>query len=194
MNRSVFFCLLAVGCNLVKAQSCVEIVNPEDRLACFDAARACASIHSVIVRLECFDGVYFNSPSTAAATEEVQETVDVTVETEPSPVPRVGLKVNRKKSAADPASVPTRTPVDFGRKKSPKDPLEYIEGTILEVMQNTRRIDYIRLDNGQIWREIDDNRVRFKVGQTVRIEKGVLNTFNLRIDGVRKLIKVRRIN
>ena len=215
MKRFVFSCLLAVGYNLVEAQSCVEITNPEDRLACFDALGVCSGIYSAIARLECFDKAYFKSHPEAVtreasttrkieepATWEIEEPaiqikrpIEVAVETEPSPAPRVELEVKRKKNVEDLVlSVPTKSPGEFGRKKSSKDPVEYIEGAIVEVMRNAQKIDYIRLDNGQTWRENEDNRVRFKIGQTVRIEKGVFNTFNLRIDGVRKLIKVRRIN
>ena len=215
MKEFVFFCLLAVGYNLVNAQSCVEITNPQDRLACFDAQNVCTDIHSAIARLECFEKAYFTSRSEAVtpeasatqkidepetqkirepATYEVKEPVEVMVETEPTPVPRVELEVKTKKSAKAQVLVPTKSPGEFGGKKSSKDRVEYIEGTIVEAMQNANQIDYIRLDNGQVWRENEDNRVRFKTGQTVRIERGVFNTFNLRIDGVRKLIKVRRIN
>ncbi|MCZ6504073.1 MAG: hypothetical protein O6945_16365 [Gammaproteobacteria bacterium] len=206
MKRFVFLCLLAVGYNLVNAQSCVEITNPEDRLACFDALGVCTGIYSAIARLECFEKAYFKSHSSEAVTQEAsatrkesaihktKEPVEATVETKASPASRVELEVKREKSVEDKVLVPTKTPGEFGRKKSSKDPVEYIEGTIVEALQNANQIDYMRLDNGQVWRENEDNRVRFKVGQTVRIEKGVLNTFNLRIDGVRKLIKVRRIN
>ena len=194
MKRTVFFCLLAFGINLVNARSCVEISEAEDRLACFDIAGACTGIHSATARLECFDSAYFSAPSLTAVSEEIQEIVEVAVDAEPSPAPLVVLKVDRKISAGDPALVPTRIPENFGRKKSSKDPVEYIEGTIVEVKRNSRGIDYIRLDNGQIWRENTDNRVRFEIGQRVRIEKGVLNSFNLRVRGVKKLIKVRRTN
>ena len=74
MKRFVFLCLLAVGYNLVNAQSCVEITNPEDRLACFDVLSVCTGIYSAIARLECFEKAYFKSHSSEAVTQEASAT------------------------------------------------------------------------------------------------------------------------
>ena len=49
-----------------------------------------------------------------------------------------------------------------------------------------------RLDNGQVWREVEDGRLRFKKGQKVRIELGLLSTYKLHIVGRKLSVKVKR--
>jgi hypothetical protein len=83
---------------------------------------------------------------------------------------------------------------DFGKSKTVVVESEYIESKIVDVMSNAFKIDYLRLENGQIWREIENDKVRFKIGRTVRIEKGVLGSYNLRMEGVKRMVKVRRVD
>jgi hypothetical protein len=85
------------------------------------------------------------------------------------------------------------SPEKFEKKKNLNAPGEYIEATIVEVITRAPKIDYIRLDNGHIWREIEDSRTRFKVGQKVKIEEGIFGSFNLTMKGTRKAVKVKRV-
>ena len=196
MKPSVFFYLMLIAPSLAKAQSCIELAVDKDRLTCFDDTADCMSLESASARLGCFDKAYSSSDSVSSPDEEVREVpVEVVDRAAASQTKaKLNMQVKAKKEVSEHVSVSTQAPDDFGKRKSPKAPIGYIEATIVDVMRNSRRIDYIHLDNGQIWRESEDNRVRFKIGQDVRIEKGALNSFNLRIKGVRKLIKVRRMN
>jgi hypothetical protein len=69
---------------------------------------------------------------------------------------------------------------------------KFIEATIVRLQTNANRIDYIKLDNGQVWREVEDGRLRFKKGQKVRIELGLLSTYKLHIVGRKLSVKVKR--
>ena len=178
--------------NLAFAEACIQIVDDEERLACFDATRACATIQSNSGRLDCFDSAYLDADSSNAQAEDRNMPVEVPVEPEASVdhSSQVQLSDNDKKpeSAEDSTS-----PEKFGKKKSLDAPKEYIEATIVEVITNALKIDYLRLDNGHIWRENEDSRVRFKVGRKVKIEEGVFNSFNLTMEGTRKAVKVKRV-
>jgi hypothetical protein len=55
MNRSILFLLVTGFSDLAIAEACIQIVDDEGRLACFDTTRACATIQSDGGRLECFD-------------------------------------------------------------------------------------------------------------------------------------------
>ncbi len=183
--------------NFAYADSCVEISQDKGRLTCYDEAVSCAHILSGEVRLACYDRAYTDSGRVGSRTaskmeepENNQRSSDVktgsvqAVESEPTEVSIPSRPLPLKQNAEK----------DFGRKKTDKAPVEYIEASIVEVKQDSQKINYFRLDNGQVWRETEDFRVRFKIGQSIKIEKAILGTYNLRMDGLKKLVKVKRVN
>lgn len=192
MSRITFFFLVAGFSNLAFAEACIQIVDDEERLACFDASRACATIQSNSGRLDCFDSAYLDADSSNSQAEVPDVPVEVLVEADASVdhSSQVQLSDNDEKpeSAEDSTSIEK-----FGKETRLDAPEEYIEATIVEVITNALRIDYLRLDNGHIWRENEDSRVRFKVGRKVKIEEGILGSFNLTMEGTRKIVKVKRV-
>ena len=50
----------------------------------------------------------------------------------------------------------------------------------------------IELENGQQWRQIGSDKIKLKVNETVIIERGVFNSFLLRIEGQNRSIRVKR--
>lgn len=68
-----------------------------------------------------------------------------------------------------------------------------MRATIVALRQDPFKVDHITLDNDQVWRESVNTTLIFKVGQTVRIEKGMFGSNMLWIDGIKKRIKVKRI-
>ena len=192
---------LVVASNMAYGDSCMGIRDDRGRLDCFDRAHACTNISRSDARLECYDEVYSNSPQAPVAPVESKETLQ-----RETPEPSMPPKANEKLSADVPIEVPEkaesgqkpavveRADDGFGKKKKISAPAAFIEGEIVEVMQNARKIDYVILDNGHIWREYEDYRIRYKVGQKVRIEEGILGSYNMKINGVKKLIKVKRVD
>jgi transcription antitermination factor NusG len=86
------------------------------------------------------------------------------------------------------------SPEEFAeRKTSGVVEEEGLTATILEVTTNPRKIDYLWLDNGHVWRETENSRVRFKAGRKVRIEEGIFRSFNMTMEGTDKIVKVRRV-
>lgn len=179
MSRSLLFVLATGFSGLASAQVCTGIVDDGERLACFDAARACASIESDSARLACFDSAY-----SAEASSKVRDD---------SPVAPHKPPVEAAETIGQSAEASV-APDDFGlQEKAVDERSQLLEATIVKVTTNSLKIDFLWLDNGHIWRENEDNRIRFKAGWKVRIEPGILNSFNLTMEGSNKILKVRRI-
>jgi hypothetical protein len=192
MNRSILFLLVTCFSDLAIAEACIQIVDDEERLACFDATRACAAIQSNSGRLDCFDSAYLDADSSNAQAKVRDMPVEVPMKPDASVdhASQVQVSDNDKK----PVSAENSTSTDkFGKETRLDTPEEYIEATIVEVITNSLRIDYLRLDNGHTWRENEDSRVRFKVGRKVKIEEGIFGSFNLTMEGTRKTVKVKRV-
>ena len=177
MYRPMILVLLAGAANIALAEPCALMSDDGKRLACFDAARECAQIKSARDRLECFDGVY-------AVGESVNDPGRAASDVEPHSSANLG---NTSKAAGEKAE-------DFGKRSWDEDaPVDFIEAKITEVRANASRVDYLRLDNGQVWREIEDNRFRFKEGMKVTIMEGILGSFDMQVEGIKRNFKVRRI-
>lgn len=166
MKRAVF-----VGCLLVlsidaRAADCRQLESDAARLSCFDAARHCASIDADADRLACFDAAHAgdaDSATPAAATDTP---------------PPVELSASPDDYAAG----------DAGRSAGAR-----VEATIVGVTTNAHEIDFLALDNGHVWRENEDSRVRFATGRKVTIEEGLLGSFNLTMEGAPRPVKVKRV-
>ncbi len=87
----------------------------------------------------------------------------------------------------------TATPEEFAARKDDKPRHDVLEATIVEVSTNALKIDYFRLDNGSVWRETEDSRVRFAAGQRVTLQKGILGSTNLTVAGSDRAVKVKRV-
>ena len=173
MNRPCFFLLLSYLPGLTLAEFCTGIEDDARRLACFDATSRCASIESDAERLACLDRAYVGAGNS------------------PARVPYANPAASRDSEPV--ATVTASSPDEFGKRNSPDAPREHIEATIVEVRSSGLKIDYLRLDNGQIWREIEDSRIRFRKGRRVTISEGVMNSFDLKMDGANRIVKVRRL-
>jgi len=168
MKQLSLFMLLAGTANPLLAETCTGPADTKERLACFDSARSCSGIESDSQRLECFDRVF--SPD-AIADENVEASVATPVVS----------------GVAEPE-------VESGKRwREESETAPSIQAVIIEVKANPYKEDYLRLDNGQLWREIEDSRVRFKPDMKVTITKGVLNSFDMKVEGVSRRIKVERI-
>lgn len=192
LSRITFFILVAGFSNLVFAETCIHIVDNEERLACFDATRVCATIQSNSGRLDCFDSAYADAYSSNVQTNVRDLPAEESVEPDASADHSGQVQLSDDDRKSEPVENSTSRE-KFGRKTRLDATIEYIEATIVEVMTNALKIDYLLLDNGHIWRENEDSRVRFKVGQNVKIEQGMFGSFNLTAEGTRKTVKVKRV-
>ncbi|MEP4300084.1 MAG: hypothetical protein ABJ340_10495, partial [Paraglaciecola sp.] len=51
----------------------------------------------------------------------------------------------------------------------------------------------IQLDNGHIWKQTDDKRLKLSKGDNVIIQRGALNSFFIKKDGMNTRIRVKRV-
>ena len=194
--------LIATDAN---AASCDEIANDNSRLACYDSAALCQSERSDVMRLACFDRAFgqaqptLQTQSSAVASPVKGPTPaasNVTVISPGATAEEYVVKwpqiVSAQPVISDGAE-PTVNESEFGLPDLRSSVnAKFIEATIVRVQTNANRIDYIKLDNGQVWREVEDGRLRFKKGQKVRIELGLLSTYKLHIVGRKLSVKVKR--
>ena len=194
--------LIATDAN---AASCDEIANDNSRLACYDSAALCQSERNDVMRLACFDRAFgqaqptLQTQSSAVASPvkgPIPAASNVTVI---SPGATAEEKVVKRPQIVSAQPVisdgaePTVNESEFGLPDLRSSVnAKFIEATIVRVQTNANRIDYIKLDNGQVWREVEDGRLRFKKGQKVRIELGLLSTYKLHIVGRKLSVKVKR--
>ena len=165
MNPSRAFVLLIGLPGLTLAQVCSDIEDNAERLACYD------------VKDE--PSLTVPGPLTTPAEQPV-----VPAPAEP-PLPKSHNRAETKVAAG--------APEDFGRKEPLDAPKEYIEARIVEIT-TAGGFDYLRLDNGQVWREAAwDSRMRFKEGHEVTITEGVLSSYDLKVEGRNKIVKVKRV-
>ena len=207
MPRS-FAYIVAISLLLIatdaKAASCDEIANDKSRLACYDSAASCQSERSDVMRLACFDRAFGQAQPTPQTQSSVVSPVKGPIPAAPagtviSPGKTAEEKVVKRPQIVSAQPVisdgaePTVNESEFGLpdlRSSVK--AKFIEATIVRVQTNANRIDYIKLDNGQVWREVEDGRLRFKKGQKVRVELGLFSTYKLQIVGRKLSVKVKR--
>jgi hypothetical protein len=137
--------------------------------------QVCSEIEDDQERLACYDA------------RNREATPEPPLDVEPT-----GLAPASQHSADSSAAIEARSPERFGTKDGEEKPTEFIEATIVEIRESANR-HYLRLDNGQVWREIEDTTLRFKEGRKVRITEGILNSYDLKMEGQNKVIKVKRI-
>lgn len=132
-----------------------------------DALRRCRALADAAARLACYDAIA--TPAAAAA------------------------------AAAAPGAAPATAPAGgpsaarFGLPEEPS-PVDRIESRIAGRFEGWGPRDRIRLANGQVWQVADDSRGAYWLDSPrVVVRRGALGSFLLEIEGVRALVRVRRI-
>ena len=169
MNTSTVLVALIGFPGLVLAQVCTDIEDDNERLACYDAIIETPS----------------SIPEAPAALAE-QQAAPAEQQAAPAETPL------REPGNNAETTMPAAAPGDFGKTEPFDTAREYIEASIVEITTSAN-IDYLRLDNGQVWRETEESRLRFKIGRKVTITEGIMGSFDLRMEGNKNVVKVRRI-
>ncbi|BDY06808.1 hypothetical protein [Ferrimonas sp. YFM] len=169
LKTAVFSLLLAPAAVSAADAACHSIKDQIQRLACYDkAAEAvvnCASEKDKLDRLVCFDKL--GKPMKALA--------------------------QSKKALPPQAKAPEAANERFGLSdKRPEEP-EAIKASVSKLKQDPYGKFIITLDNGQVWKQIDSKRFRFKKDKPVTIEKASLGSFMLTQEGSSKSARVKRV-
>ena len=87
---------------------------------------------------------------------------------------------------------------EFGKPPPPPAEIAQISATVLELARSPRGRAIFVLDNGQTWRQLDADGTEVReppAGKPMKVtvERGLLDSYNLVIEGRNGLIKVRRL-
>lgn len=167
--------------------ACGVMTDPTEKLACFNAVVESLKQNPAAPSA--------NSPS-ASVPSSVSSPAARTTTTAPGAPPPVAPVA----STVTPATVVD----DFGRDsimaktakkkdKEEKKDVEPIQATIVHSWKIIGGRFAVRLDNGQVWRETEGTKVGFpKEGRTVKISKGRLGGYRMKIEQITRVAWVRR--
>jgi hypothetical protein len=144
----------------------------------------CAKIQNSLSRLSCFDDLsiaYKNNKDLAVNISTVNTPLKST-----NPISTVKTQAEKES--------------DFGGEKIKKkqllesgNTLEAVIYTILNIRKNAYKELTITFDNGQVWKQTDNRRLRLRVGDEVEISTAMLGTFLLKKVNAKKTIRVKRL-
>ena len=131
------------------------------------ALQACTFVENDFNRLLCYDNVMAGrSLSKPATKKQIEQPVT---------------------SSAAPVAAAAATSEEVAKKN---------DDEITAVVKSVRKAPYgeliIELENGQQWRQVGSDRMKLEVSDKVIIERGVFNSFLLRIEGQNRSIRVKR--
>jgi mannose-6-phosphate isomerase class I len=72
--------------------------------------------------------------------------------------------------------------------------IDHVEAVVTEVQKSATRKLLVTLDNGQVWRQLDNQTLRLKSGESVIIRKASLNSFLMGKKSGGRSIRVKRAN
>jgi hypothetical protein len=72
--------------------------------------------------------------------------------------------------------------------------VEQIEATVTDVRESASNKLTVTLDNGQVWRQLDNKTLRLKNGEAVIVRKASLGSFLLEKESGSRSIRVKRVN
>lgn len=169
-----------------------------------DAIEACTKEKNSLKRLVCFDGVAKNLRSYSKGDDLYQPSQSGTARTLSSPAVStaadtndVSARINQKKVEE---KLKKNNEVDeFGKKSLPKEEAYIEEGNLIAEVKQVEKLrsnkSRITLTNGQIWQQTDSLKYGVpKAGDKVILEKGLLNSFFIKVEGSKKRIRVKRVD
>ena len=171
-------CVAALPVATASAQRGQSGAESAPRPELFQALVRCRGVTDAAARLACFDNA-------AAALQTATERRDVVV------VDRAQVRESRRRLFG--LALP-RLPI-FGGAADDEDEEEIrsIESNIVSAYQVGYGRWVVRLEDGSTWMQVDDNVIaaRPRAGQTVRVNRGALGSFMMRVNG-QPGVRVRR--
>ena len=152
------------------------------------ALQACTFVENDFNRLLCYDNVMAGkSLSKPATKKQIEQPVASSAAATAAPVAAAG--------ATNEQIVRTKNE-DFGLEH--KEVAKVNDDQISASVKSVKKAPYgeliIELDNGQQWRQVGSDSLRLKKQDVVVIERGVFNSFLLKIEGQNRSIRVKRTN
>lgn len=152
-------------------QSCQQISDEEQRLSCFD---------QIVTQLETTSQ---DKPATTLISPPEQRATSVPPTVQATAAPQQAA-----------APVTQDLTEKFGLKKpNPEEQIQEITSVVSALGMDLRKKLLITLENGQQWRQIDQEYLNIKPGDRCVVKRGAIGSFLLGIEGAKKKIRVRRV-
>ncbi|MEL7306379.1 MULTISPECIES: hypothetical protein [Pseudoalteromonas] len=151
------------------------------------ALQACTFVENDFNRLLCYDNVMAGKSLSKPATKQQIE--------QPAASSAAPVAAAPVTAAASTQIVKTKNE-DFGLEH--KEVAKVNDDQISAIVKSVKKAPYgeliIELDNGQQWRQVGSDSLRLKEQDVVVIERGVFNSFLLKVEGQNRSIRVKRTN
>lgn len=153
-------------------QSCLQLTADHARLQCYDKIAQKLQVQPVVV------------------TEQVATTATTAIPAVPVPV-----QVPAPSQTATATATAQHTESQFGLKqKDASELIGSISAKVLSVDETGLKKLEIQLDNQQIWRQQDAERVDVRTGDTCIVRSGSLKSFLMECERRKKSFRVRRVD
>lgn len=151
----------------------------------------CAKNNDSLQRLVCYDKLVEN-------TKNNSQTSSQPVVSEPTPIQsnqQKELAVTQPKQTVTQANSVVQQHTNFGmeNKQSAKNLIEQIQAKVVKVKKGPYGDQIITLDNGQVWRQTDDTRLKLSEGHQVTIKRGMLGSFFIGKENVNRRMRAKRV-
>jgi hypothetical protein len=166
--------------------------------------QACSKLTDVAERVRCYD-TEIAKMNAAAAPARAAPTAPVAAAATPAPATPSAKAATATAAATAPVAAPQSAAAKFGEETLPisahpkaRPPEETTLLSSITALRTLSQEKYaISLANGQIWRQEEASQVSlfFRVGDSVRIEKGALGSYHMSTDktGVKNWVRVTRV-
>jgi len=145
-------------------------VHAKDSVA--DAMTACSAKSNSLQRLVCYDKI-------AARLNDLSDSTlpSAVIAQTPAMSSSTSVPAPTKSQAVTEVAPPAQSKSTFGF--ADEDTNESVVATITKLSTDSRNYMTFTLDNGQVWKQTEVNRIRFKEGDTVEIEEGRFSGYYL---------------
>ena len=151
-----------------------------------DAMEKCRNTDNSLKRLICYDNIAKSLNQYDGASAQVSQLQAYRSEAATQPRPQV--EANRQPEASEPKN-------DFGleHRRDLSAEASEVSLTIASFKDSLRGKKIITFSDGSVWQQSDSAYLKIEEGQQVTIERGLLGSFYLSVEGVNKRMKVKRV-
>jgi hypothetical protein len=166
----------------MKRMLLILLLFAEPSLAAVETLTACRQIEDIAQRVACYDN--FVDARFPMESSDGAATITPPEESESSAVPDA-------KSLFGTSDAEAKQIVEMSLAI---EQIDNIVAYVTDVQESATRKLVITLENGQVWRQLDNQRLPLKTGETVVIRKASLGSFLLEKDTGSRNIRVKRTN
>ncbi|MFD3321473.1 hypothetical protein [Alteromonas macleodii] len=151
-----------------------------------DAMEKCRNTDNSLKRLICYDNIAKSLNQYDGTSAQVSQLQAYRSEAATQPRPQV--EANRQPEASEPKN-------DFGleHRRDLSAEASEVSLTIASFKDSLRGKKIITFSDGSVWQQSDSAYLKIEEGQQVSIERGLLGSFYLSVEGVNKRMKVKRV-